>query len=108
LGRRKLMGWFPGKFQGDHHETMLIFLPLIKKKCQKFVEDMSGNVLILLSSFSSLNRRVLPDNYVETVCGSPFYMAPEVLQFQRYDYKVKILLMFSFGALLSLLQNRIY
>ena len=101
------MRWFPGKFQGDHLETMLLIVfPIIKKKCQNFVEDMSGNVLILLSSFSSLNRRVLPDNYAETVCGSPFYMAPEV-QFQRYDYKVMILLMFSFGALISLLQNRI-
>ncbi|KDO43285.1 hypothetical protein CISIN_1g0262532mg, partial [Citrus sinensis] len=29
-----------------------------------------------------------PGNYAEKVCGSPLYMAPEVLQFQRYDEKV--------------------
>lgn len=28
-------------------------------------------------------------DYAETVCGSPLYMAPEMLGFQRYDYKVR-------------------
>ncbi|KDO43280.1 hypothetical protein CISIN_1g0262532mg, partial [Citrus sinensis] len=43
-----------------------------------------------------------PGNYAEKVCGSPLYMAPEVLQFQRYDEKVD---MWSVGAILFELLN---
>ncbi|XP_061987757.1 serine/threonine-protein kinase ATG1t isoform X1 [Populus nigra] len=60
-----------------------------------------SDVVLKIADFG-LSRRVLPDNYVETVCGSPFYMAPEVLQFQRYDYKVD---MWSVGVILFELLN---
>lgn len=30
-----------------------------------------------------------PNDLAETVCGSPFYMAPEILQFKKYDDKVR-------------------
>ncbi|KAL4182775.1 hypothetical protein AMTRI_Chr11g94810 [Amborella trichopoda] len=30
---------------------------------------------------------LVPGNHVETVCGSPPYMAPEVMLFQKYDEK---------------------
>ncbi|KAJ4715250.1 protein kinase family protein [Melia azedarach] len=43
-----------------------------------------------------------PGKYAEKVCGSPLYMAPEVLQFQRYDEKVD---MWSVGAILFELLN---
>lgn len=33
---------------------------------------------------------MLPNDHIETVCGSPLYMAPEVLQFQEYDDKVEV------------------
>lgn len=36
------------------------------------------------------------------VCGTPLYMAPEILQFQRYDEKVD---MWSVGAILFELLN---
>lgn len=36
----------------------------------------------------SLNRILQPGNFAEMVCGTPFYMAPEILQFQRYNEKV--------------------
>ncbi|KAI3451492.1 hypothetical protein Pfo_008157 [Paulownia fortunei] len=49
-----------------------------------------------------LSRILLPDESAETVCGSPLYMAPEILQFQRYDEKVD---MWSVGAILFELLN---
>ncbi|KAK9713289.1 hypothetical protein RND81_06G017300 [Saponaria officinalis] len=44
-----------------------------------------------------LSRHLYSGNYAETVCGSPLYMAPEVLEFKRYDEKVD---MWSIGAIL--------
>ena len=35
-----------------------------------------------------VDRILHPDTFAETVCGSPLYMAPEILQFQKYDEKV--------------------
>ncbi|XP_058088402.1 serine/threonine-protein kinase ATG1t isoform X2 [Magnolia sinica] len=49
-----------------------------------------------------LARIVHPGDYAETVCGSPLYMAPEVLQFQKYNEKVD---MWSVGAILFELLN---
>ncbi|KAA8546986.1 hypothetical protein F0562_003415 [Nyssa sinensis] len=49
-----------------------------------------------------LSRILHPGDYAETVCGSSIYMAPEILQFQRYDEKVD---MWSVGAILFELLN---
>ncbi|KAL2551508.1 protein kinase family protein [Forsythia ovata] len=49
-----------------------------------------------------LSRILRPDEFAETVCGSPMYMAPEVLQFQKYDEKVD---MWSVGAIFFELLN---
>ncbi|KAL7230360.1 hypothetical protein ACSBR2_008782 [Camellia fascicularis] len=35
-----------------------------------------------------LSRILHPNDHAETVCGSPLYMAPEILQFQQYDAKI--------------------
>ncbi|XVF14957.1 hypothetical protein REPUB_Repub09cG0106000 [Reevesia pubescens] len=45
------------------------------------------DVVLKIADFG-LSRSVDPDQYAQTVCGSPLYMAPEVLQFQRYDEKL--------------------
>ncbi|XVF14956.1 hypothetical protein REPUB_Repub09cG0106000 [Reevesia pubescens] len=59
------------------------------------------DVVLKIADFG-LSRSVDPDQYAQTVCGSPLYMAPEVLQFQRYDEKVD---MWSLGAILFELLN---
>ncbi|CAJ2641578.1 unnamed protein product [Trifolium pratense] len=60
-----------------------------------------ANAVLKISDFG-LSRTVRPGEYVETVCGTPLYMAPEVLQFQKYDYKAD---MWSVGAILFELLN---
>ncbi|XP_021300904.1 serine/threonine-protein kinase ATG1t [Herrania umbratica] len=62
----------------------------------------SKDDLVLKIADFGLSRCVDPGKYAETVCGSPLYMAPEVLQFQRYDEKVD---MWSLGAILFELLN---
>ncbi|XP_059432995.1 serine/threonine-protein kinase ATG1t-like [Corylus avellana] len=59
------------------------------------------DAVLKISDFG-LSRSVHPSDYAETVCGTPLYMAPEVLQFQRYDEKVD---MWSVGAILFELLN---
>eukprot|EP01018_Ginkgo_biloba_P034521 Gb_08672 [translate_table: standard] len=38
-----------------------------------------------------------PQGLAETLCGSPLYMAPEIMQFQKYDAKADL---WSVGAIL--------
>ncbi|KAL8477288.1 hypothetical protein ACS0TY_029540 [Phlomoides rotata] len=45
------------------------------------------NFILKITDFG-LSRILPPNESAETVCGSPFYMAPEILQFQRYDEKL--------------------
>ncbi|KAK4393817.1 Serine/threonine-protein kinase ATG1t [Sesamum angolense] len=45
------------------------------------------NPILKIADFG-LSRILLPHESAEMVCGSPLYMAPEILQFQRYDEKV--------------------
>ncbi|THU65172.1 hypothetical protein C4D60_Mb05t00880 [Musa balbisiana] len=47
-------------------------------------------------------RVVHPGQHIDMVCGTSFYMAPEVMQFQKYDDKVD---MWSLGAILFELLN---
>ncbi|XP_042493511.1 serine/threonine-protein kinase ATG1t-like isoform X2 [Macadamia integrifolia] len=60
-----------------------------------------SDAVLKISDFG-LSRILHPGDSVETVCGSPMYMAPEVLQFQKYDEKVD---MWSIGAILFELLN---
>ncbi|GLU12529.1 hypothetical protein SLE2022_292020 [Rubroshorea leprosula] len=62
----------------------------------------SEDDLVLKIADFGLSSISHPGTYIETVCGSPLYMAPEVLQFQRYDEKVD---MWSVGAILFQLLN---
>ncbi|XP_044469289.1 serine/threonine-protein kinase ATG1t-like isoform X2 [Mangifera indica] len=58
-------------------------------------------VVLKISDFG-LSSNLHPGKCAEKVCGSPLYMAPEVLQFLRYDEKVD---MWSVGAILFELLN---
>ncbi|KAG4119114.1 hypothetical protein ERO13_D11G058900v2 [Gossypium hirsutum] len=72
--------------------------------------DLKPENILLLGSKDDLVLKIAdfglssldPGNYAQTVCGSPLYMAPEVLQFQSYDEKVD---MWSLGAILFELLN---
>ena len=35
-------------------------------------------------------RNLQPAGLAETLCGSPLYMAPEILQFHKYDAKADL------------------
>ncbi|MED6119275.1 hypothetical protein PIB30_010199 [Stylosanthes scabra] len=61
-----------------------------------------GEDAVLKIADFGLSRTLLPGEYAETVCGTPLYMAPEVLQFQKYDSKAD---MWSIGAILFELLN---
>ncbi|XP_039042783.1 serine/threonine-protein kinase ATG1t-like isoform X2 [Hibiscus syriacus] len=58
--------------------------------------------LVLKIADFGLSRSVDPGKHAQSVCGTPLYMAPEVLQFQSYDEKVD---MWSLGAILFELLN---
>ncbi|XP_057495455.1 serine/threonine-protein kinase ATG1t [Actinidia eriantha] len=55
-----------------------------------------GDVVLKIADFG-LSRTAHPNDHIETVCGSPLYMAPEILQFRPYDEKVD---MWSVGVML--------
>nr|GMD02485.1 serine/threonine-protein kinase ATG1t isoform X1 [Ipomoea batatas] len=58
-------------------------------KPENILLSLCGNGPVLKIADFGMSRTLNPDEYAETVCGTPFYMAPEVLQFQRYNEKVK-------------------
>ncbi|XP_021835040.1 serine/threonine-protein kinase ATG1t isoform X1 [Spinacia oleracea] len=60
-----------------------------------------SRTLLKIADFG-LSRVLHSGDYAVTVCGSPLYMAPEMLGFQRYDDKVD---MWSIGAILFELLN---
>lgn len=49
-----------------------------------------GKVLVLVCNVEIFFVRSLtPESMAETFCGSPLYMAPEIIRNQKYDAKVK-------------------
>lgn len=65
------------------------------------LSSMENDLILKIADFG-LSRMLNPNDLAETVCGSPFYMAPEILQFKKYDDKVD---MWSLGAILFELLN---
>ncbi|XP_042427439.1 serine/threonine-protein kinase ATG1c-like isoform X2 [Zingiber officinale] len=48
-----------------------------------------GNFVLKIADFG-FARSLAPRGLAETLCGSPLYMAPEVMQFQKYDAKADL------------------
>ncbi|KAH7566019.1 hypothetical protein ACOSQ2_022572 [Xanthoceras sorbifolium] len=65
------------------------------------LSGLDGDVVLKIADFG-LSCNLHPGKYAEKVCGSPLYMAPEVLEFKKYDEKVD---MWSVGAILFELLN---
>lgn len=51
------------------------------------LSDSTSTPLLKIADFG-FARSLAPQGLAETLCGSPLYMAPEILQFQKYDAKV--------------------
>lgn len=47
----------------------------------------TSDAVLKIADFG-LSRVVHPGDYADVVCGSPLYMAPEIMKFQNYDDKV--------------------
>lgn len=61
----------------------------------------SSEAILKIADFG-LSRVVMPGEYTEMVCGSPLYMAPEVLRFGNYNDKADL---WSIGAICFELLN---
>jgi serine/threonine-protein kinase ULK/ATG1 len=49
----------------------------------------AGEKLLKIADFG-FARSLQPQGLAETLCGSPLYMAPEILQFHKYDAKADL------------------
>lgn len=75
----------------------LPFLPHLPHCCPQqrdlkpqnlLLSDSSSTPLLKIADFG-FARSLAPQGLAETLCGSPLYMAPEILQFHKYDAKVR-------------------
>lgn len=74
------------------HDRCLLLFPLLQRDLKPqnlLLSDSSSNPLLKIADFG-FARSLAPQGLAETLCGSPLYMAPEILQFQKYDAKVSM------------------
>ncbi|KAF3779235.1 Serine/threonine-protein kinase [Nymphaea thermarum] len=58
-------------------------------KPQNLLLSMEGNTFVLKIGDFGFARYLKPQGLADTLCGPPLYMAPEIIQSQKYDAKVK-------------------
>ncbi|KAL8094175.1 hypothetical protein AgCh_035879 [Apium graveolens] len=66
-------------------------------KPQNLLLSTNGDDSVLKIADFGFARSLQPRNLAETLCGSPLYMAPEIMQLQKYDAKADL---WSVGAIL--------
>lgn len=66
-------------------------------KPQNLLLDGPGQAACLKIADFGFARNLQPQGLAETLCGSPLYMAPEILHFHKYDAKADL---WSVGAIL--------
>lgn len=74
------------------NDRCLLFFPLLQRDLKPqnlLLSDSSSTPLLKIADFG-FARSLAPQGLAETLCGSPLYMAPEILQFQKYDAKVSM------------------
>lgn len=59
-------------------------------KPQNLLLSMSDSNAVLKIADFGFARPLQPQGLAETLCGSPLYMAPEIMQFQKYDAKADL------------------
>ena len=67
--------------------------------------DTSATPVVKIADFG-FARNLQPQGLADTLCGSPLYMAPEILQFHKYDAKVPLAAAPHFSCLDHPLDNR--
>lgn len=61
------------------------YLPIILQNLLLSTND--SHAVLKIADFG-FARSLQPQGMAETLCGSPLYMAPEILQSKKYDAKV--------------------
>jgi serine/threonine protein kinase len=88
----RLQGWCCCTKPAADTRVCYVFLFLLLQRDLKpqnlLLSDGSSNPLLKIADFG-FARSLAPQGLAETLCGSPLYMAPEILQFQKYDAKVR-------------------
>ena len=59
-------------------------------KPQNLLLASPGSGAVLKIADFGFARSLQPSALADTLCGSPLYMAPEILQFQKYDAKADL------------------
>ncbi|KAH9317487.1 hypothetical protein KI387_019256, partial [Taxus chinensis] len=83
------------------HENNLIHRDLKPQNLLLSTND--RNAVLKIADFG-FARSLQPQGLAETLCGSPLYMAPEIMQFQKYNAKADL---WSVGAILFQLMTGI-
>ncbi len=68
----------------------LVVLTQRDLKPQNLLLSTSKSGALLKIADFGFARNLQPQGLAETLCGSPLYMAPEILQFQKYDAKADL------------------